>query len=244
MKKFLKLIALLVIIPALSACGHTTIRKHSEFSKVFPKYNSVAVIPSSILINQLTKDGTKPTRPDPNRINNIAQLAQKELTAKGYTVTEVVSEDDIEEGTELSESYKKAVKNLYVGEGKDKEEVAFATKETIGKSAQKAAKSNSDLILLLGYEGSEMSQEQVTKNFMKDVAWGLIGVHNYTHIKDGSAVVGLIERKTGNVLWTNLGTDFEDYDRSLIRVATRSNVMENAFETALKGLPDKTKPLN
>lgn len=246
MAKLFKLVILLVLIPAISGCTrYTTIRQHKEFAQAFPKYNSVAIIPGYIFINQQTKNGTKFTKPSPERVNNIMQMAQKQLSAKGYTVTDISSEDDTEEHEDFSESYKKSIGKLYSGTDSGKEENALSTEGNIGSVPKNiAGKSDVGLLLMLGYEGNEMSQEQVTKNFAKDMALAMVGVPMDTHIKEGSAIISLVEKSSGNLLWTNLGVDFENYGSSLVRTVTQNNVMETAFERALKSLPDKNGNLN
>ena len=178
--------------------------------------------------------------PDPARINNITQIAESVLVTKGYNVASVVFEEDTKSADEFNNAYKKSINNLYGDKQKSKKEAAFLTNENIGKIAAKiAGESRADLLLVLGYSGTELSQEVVTKSLARDVALASLGMENQTHVKNGSAFISLIERQNGKILWTNMGSDFENYGKSVARVITKNNVMETAFAKALKEIPAK-----
>lgn len=236
-----KLLLCLVCILILNGCGYTTIRQHKDFTKIFPKYRTVAIIPAEILIEKQTKKGKQVTAPAQVRIDSVINDAKAKLSKNGYIVTG--SDDDF--GSEKNASnfmneYKQATSGLYGVPALGKKENAFTTNETIGEIAGSIAKkSNADLLFVLSYSGREMAQEVIAKNLAKDVSWAMIGVQNDSHVKEGSAIISFIDRRSGKLLWTNLGTDFETYGESLLRVVTNKNVMETAFDKVLKTIPDK-----
>ena len=245
-------IILCVIICVVSGCAnYTTVRQHKDFAKLFPKYKSVAIFTSDFLVEKTTKNGKQVIHPNPNFISNVTNTAQSELAKKGYVVTGVVSDSDTDsaEIDEFNYSYKKSVKKLYGNKENGLKDKAFNINDSLGMVATKVAKkSNADLLFVLGYSGSEMSQDQVTKNLAMDMAVdiavaSLTGSQSSnagaTHIKDGLAVISLIDRKNGNIMWTNTGADFETYGTSIARIITKNNVLETAFSKAIKELPDK-----
>lgn len=249
--QYSKFIICFVALSFLCGCAETTIRQHDNFAKNFPKYHSVAIMPGDIFIIRGSKNGQRITVPDAASLNRVMQLATTELSQKGYIITGVISEEDADSdaGEALKDAYSKIISKLYPKKSVGKKKTALPIQRNLGAVATNfAKKSGADMLLVLSYAGEELSQKQVTENFAKDMAIGLATslVTNgqsagggYAHIKDGSAIISLIDGHNGDLLWANMGNDFEDYGTSVWRVMTKKNVMQTAFDKAFKKLPEK-----
>ena len=250
--KFIKLTACLLIAISITGCeGNTTIRKHKAFAGVFPKYKSVAIVSADMLVATKGKGGQEVSAIDPERVNNVTQAASSALTKKGYQVKQIICEDDFEDYSEqFNKAYKQSVTGLYANREMNKTSNAFNTSETLGTNVEKiTSKYGADMLLVLAYTGNELSQDEVNKNFAKDLAINVAIIAltrgqntnsgDSTHIKDGAASISLVDGHNGDILWTNVGTDFEDYAISVGRMVTKNNVMDVAFEKALKTLHEQ-----
>lgn len=241
--RYLKYLAILIVIQSITACAsYTTTRKHKDFSELFPRYKSVAIFAGDIVVVEEGRNGNKITMPSPEHLNSIKNIARNALLKKGYTVTAVIDNNNTASEDELKESYTKTVSDVYAKSERAKQEEAFITtdKRIAPVAADIAKKSGADMLMFLGYTGNEMSQGRINIKFAQDLALAFIGIQNETHIKNGTAIIGLIDGNTSQLLWTNLGKDYEDYDSSIVRLVTKKNIIETAFANALKDLPDKT----
>lgn len=229
----------LICVCVLNACGSASIRQHRDFNKIFPKYRTVTILPVEISIERQTKKGAEFIVPDQARINNIKNDARQELSDKGYIVTDGESVND-EVPYKFKRKYKESVEGLYGNPAFSRQDKAFSTNESLGGLVNEVAqKSNADLLFVLSYSGHEMAQEVIAKNLARDVSWAAIGVQNDSHVKEGVAIGSFIDRKSGKLLWTNSGLDFETYGESVIRALTKKNVMETAFKNVFKTIPNK-----
>ena len=251
MKPIKIFLCLFIACASFGCTSYTTVRQHKNFRDNIPKYHSVAIFPADMFTTYTGKGGDRISPPDPEMLHKIIDIAQKELIKKGYKISDIIIDDafDSEDSEVFKGAYQKIIKAMYKNKEDGNIKNAFSRRDNIGLISKGIVrKSNADMLLVLGYTGKEMSQDYVTKKLIMDIAVDVAvsaltktqsNNISKTRIKEGLAMISLIDRKNGDVMWTDRREDYESYSDSIIRILTKKNIMETAFKDVIRQIPGR-----
>jgi hypothetical protein len=213
--RLLPLIALGLIVLTTACTKTTTIRSNSQYNAILEKQKEVIILPPTVEVNVIDISNNK--KRVYNYEANLEQLAASEtsidMKEMGYNVRIMHRKDFHDLGVydsylRLVDAYNVARKELYKPLLWE-ETKATAITNNLGKTAViLGKKTKSDIIVMVDYEGAV----RTTGARAKDFAVGLF-VNNNEALSNADSslmIIGIIDAKTGNILWTNLGIDRKD----------------------------------
>lgn len=213
--RLLPLIALTLVILTSACTKTTTIRSNSQYNAVLEKQKEVIILPPTVEVNIIDAGNSK--KRAYNYEVNLEQLAANEtnidMKEMGYHVRVMHRKDFHDLGIydsyiRFQDAYNAARRELYKPLLWE-ETKAFAITDNLGKPAIiLGKKTNSDIIVVIDYEGAV----KTTGARAKDFAIGLF-VNNNEALSNADSslmIIGIIDAKTGNILWINLGIDRKD----------------------------------
>ena len=196
----------------LAACASkTTIRHSVGYEAVLKNQWNAVILPPTAHIQSMGAFGSK------ERLYNYEQefehLAADEalvdLKERGFQVKYLHRKDIDEAGayeayTHLTHAYDEARKQLYCPLEQE-EKKAFALTKNVGSAAvELATKTHSDLIIMVDYEGAIQTNGSRALSLALTAVTGVCsgGPAETSHM-----VIGIIDGKKGDILWTNLAVD-------------------------------------
>ncbi len=212
--RFLSLIALALLVLATACAKTTTMRYNPVYSDVLARQKTVIILPPVAEMNVIDIAGKK--QRVYNYEANLEQLAATEtdidLKEMGFKVKIMRRKDCHDLGVydsylRLRDQYDDVRRSLYTPLLWE-ESKAFAITNNLGQSAVVLGKkTNSDLIVMVDYEGSVKTSGARAR----DLALSLLVNGSHANNADNSLmIIGIIDAKNGNILWTNLGLESRD----------------------------------
>jgi hypothetical protein len=211
----------LLLALALVTCActpKTTIRHAPNFEAVLEKQRNVLILPPTAQIHEVGAFGGK------KRLYNyeaeFESLAAEEATIdmkeRGFSVKYLRRKEIDEAGAydafnRLRNSYDEARRGLY-SPLLWEEPKAFALSSNTGPAAAELGqKTMSDLIVMVDYEGAVKTNGARTLEF----ATTLLAGRSSGEAADASMlIIGIVDAKSGDILWTNMSVDERDLYRS------------------------------
>ena len=201
---------ILLIFPILlAACASkTTVRHTPNYEATLKRKKNVLILPPVAQVYQVGAFGSK------KRVYNYeaefealaAEEAEVDLTERGFNV-KVMARKNLDEAgayeafTHLRNAYESALKELYA-QHLWPENKAFNLSKNLGGAAHELSKkTDSDLIAMVDYEGFVKTNGARTLDF---ISAAVLGVGAGAAAAESSVIlIGLVDAKTGNILWTN-----------------------------------------
>ncbi len=200
--------ALLLFPLLLAACAsNTTVRHMPDYWATLKRQKNVLILPPVAQVYQVGAFGSK------KRVYNYeaefealaAEETKVDLTERGFNVKVMARKNLVGAGayeafTHLRNAYESALKELYA-QHLWPEKKAFDLSKNLGGSAQELSKkTDSDLIAVVDYRGFVKTNGARTVDF---ISAAVLGVRAVEAAEYSVILIGLIDAKTGNILWTN-----------------------------------------
>lgn len=203
---------LLISIFASACSSKTTVRHSSNYQAIIAQGNhEILILPPTVAVNSVDIAGKKTRMYDyelflESIIHDqlIPALQEQGLRPKVIKRKDLFDQHLLNENNRLLNSFDEANKELYK-ETLWKTEEAFNISKNLGQFAVDiGSKNQTDLLIALDYARDVKTNGARTKDFMVDL---LIGGNNFGQADASIIIVGIIDAKTGNLLWSNLGSD-------------------------------------
>jgi len=250
---YLRYLLLVLLAVVSSACvSRTTVRHSSDYQSVIARSNhEVLVMPPVAEVNMVGL-GNKKTRmydyeyhlEDIIIQEVIPALQEQGLRAKVMRRRDLHDQGLTADFTRLRDRYNEVRDQLYKETFWD-EKQAFDISENTGPFATPiGAKNQGDLIVMLDYARDVKTSGARTADFMMD----LVLRTNASQDADKSIlIIGIIDAKTGKLLWTNLGMDMRSViasgmiDNSYTEDELASKRLKAILSTIFKTFKDEPK---
>lgn len=200
---------LIVALLFLCSCASmTSVRRSPHYDKAMNSYRTVLVLPASAEVSMVGVGNKKERMYDyethlegiianeiipalRNKGFNVSTLRNREIHAKKLTNAVLA----------LRSSYNEAREELYK-QIAWKEEEAFAVSKNLGRPALEIGKkTNSDMLVLVDYVGTSKTTGARVLNFTVSM---FVGGRNLEPGERAVMAVGVIDARSGNLLWTNM----------------------------------------
>jgi hypothetical protein len=211
--RFLSLILLFLLVLTTACTKLTTVRYNPAYTSVLAKQKTVIILPPAAEMNVVDIAGKK--QRVYNYEANLEQLAAAEadidMKEMGFRVNIMHRKDFHDLGIydsylRFRSEYDDARKSLYTPLQWE-ESKAFSITNNIKSAVILGQKTKSDIIVMVDCEGSVKTSGARAR----DLALSLLVNANYANNADNSVmIIGIVDAKTGNVLWSNLGVENRD----------------------------------
>lgn len=241
----------LVLLVFTTACTKvTSIRYNPGYNNVLSKHQEVIILPPAAEVNTVDIGGKKKRvyNYEANLEQLIAAETNTDLQELGFNVKVMHRKDFHDLGIydhylRLRDTYDTARRELYQPLLWE-ESKAFAIANRLGESAIIVGKkTKSDIIIMVDYAGMVKTNGARALDLTLTL---LTGHDNSSNNAESSLmIIGIIDAKTGNILWTNMSVDNKDLFSSAINNFSSQNnidvkrlnkLIENIFKPLKKDL--------
>lgn len=208
-------IALMLV---LTACSNTTIRKNANFVESDVLAHEIISLPTEAVVNTVDFGGKKERMHDyeyyiEDKINEalIAYLNQNGVGATLLNKKNIHDKGLSKNALMLRESFDANIEELYKAYVMP-EEKAFAITNKVDLHNLVLGNKDNQLFLLSNYVADVKTSGARTADFLAGVASAYFGGHNSSADQAEAAkiIVGLVDAKTGLLLWSNAYTLVKD----------------------------------
>lgn len=232
-------ILLLVIAFNFSACAKfTSVRHIPEYKSVINQNHKILILPPEAEVMTVEASGKTKKMYDyeyniefiiANQL--VSELAKKGLKAQLLTRKDIYDYKLNEIITKINSSYESNRNELYKNPFW-KEEEAFSINNNIGHNALKISSiTDNQLLIITDYTRAIKTSGSRTKDLMMDV---FLGTRYSDNADNAIIVVGIIEIKTGRILWTNRLTA----KRGVFSSSSNKDEEEKQMEAIIKNILD------
>lgn len=218
----------------VSGCASMTSVRHSEsYDTTLQRQKEMVILPANVEVSTFDVSSKQTRMYDYEmHLEDVIKTAlTTELGTHGFRTKSLnrrqIHEQHLEESVgRVRSAYNAARDELYAdGPMMDKKK-ASSIINNIGPAAiELGEKTNSDVILLVDYVGSIKTNGSRTRDFVVSL---LINNSALLHDADNARiVVGIIDAKTGQLLWTNWSTHSEDLYSYMLSNASSHEKLEN-----------------
>ena len=214
----------------LSSCATTTVRRSPNYEEKLSKCKEVLVLPPEVKVHTLDLANKQERMynyedhiEDMTKNKVIRELRDKKFKVRFLSKRDIYNQKLYDKIAALREAYNDSHKELY-STIMMQEEKAYAIEKNLGKPAIELGKAtNSSVILLTDYSKTVKTNGARTKDLVLSV---LLGVH--TNDADQSLmIIGIIDARTGAILWTNRSYRSQDVIASSIDNLSSQSKMDN-----------------
>ncbi len=206
MFRFLLLACLAVTI---SACSSTSVRHAPEYRSVISAYHDISILPPDSKVNEVDAAGGNKRMYDYeyNMEFVIVDQLMAELQNKGFRARFIDRKTLYDLGlsdaaAQLGHIYSTERDSLYLKPLWEKEK-AFAINNSVSQAAALiGSKTNSQLLILTDYARFIKTNGARTQDVLMDV---FLNTRRSDEADKAVMIVGIIEAKTGRILWSNMG---------------------------------------
>lgn len=249
-------VVLLSFIILVGCTPLTAVRHSDNYSNVLQQKKNILILPQEVEVNTVSASGSKTRMYDYEYylIDVLNEVTPSVLTDKEYKSTTLKKSIIKEKGLSddlisLRKSYKPVLDDLYKSLLMSQKD-AFVIKKNIGQSAVKIAeKTGSDLLIITDYQGNVKTNGARAKDFALDVTMAAFGIstQNSANADAAAMTIGLIDGKTGDIIWTHVSSLSKDLYSSAFSSMTSSQKEEdrarvaNLLKSGLAPLPKKSE---
>ncbi|MCT4635097.1 MAG: hypothetical protein N4A31_02465 [Rickettsiales bacterium] len=236
--------AILLIVLALNFCAcvnYTSVRYTPEYKSVINQNPEILILPPEAEVVTVEASGKSQKMYDyeyniefiiANQL--ISELAKKGFKSKLLDRKTIYDYKLNEAIAQLDQIYEKNRNELYTPT-LWAEEKAFSISNNIGPSAINiGSKTNSKILLVTNYARAIKTSGSRTKDVMMDL---FLGTRHSDNADNAIIVIGIIEIKTGRILWTNRLTAM----RGVFSSSSNKEEEEKQMEAIIKNI---LAPLN
>jgi hypothetical protein len=208
--------SIFIIILSVTACGnkYTTVRQSPSYNRQAVKQKEILILPTDAIVNTVDFAGKKERMYDYE--SYIDDLINKSLADKlkenGYKVVRLTRKELHDKKisaqvSRLKDKYNTSIDELYSSYVLPVEK-AHSISNNIGKQDIDFKNNEQDsLILLSDYTSDVKTSAARTKDVLIDA---FLGSRLATSADVAKIIVGLVDYKSGNILWTNVSSDMKD----------------------------------
>lgn len=204
------LILIVFLIP--SCASMTTVRQHPDYKDTIHSCTNMAILPPTAEVN--TVDVLKKKERMYEYESHLEKIIHQEIApairAKGYSV-QVLSNSDIHNKKLYSSlarvraNYNAAREELYAKPIWKEQEAFVITKNVGPSSADFCSNHKGDMLLMIDYVGVTQTNGARALGFATDLLLG-----TSSNVENSVMVIGIVDAKSGNILWTNMSTTAKD----------------------------------
>lgn len=232
-----------LLIVVLSGCAKTTtVRHRADYDSVISRHVEVLILPPQAEVNMVDISNRK------ERMCNyeyhledlIADTVITAIQEKGFRAKLLRKKDIHDQGLygdymHLRQSYDLVREELYA-QLRWEEEKAFNITKKVNPEAAIALgkKTNTDIILMTDYAGAVKTNGARTRDFVMSILWSPSAIEG----ADKSVIIiGMIDARTGNILWTNLISDSKDlYACAFDTLSSQKKVEQERLNQLIKSI--------
>lgn len=207
-------VALVVVVGAVSGCAVTPIRQHPDFASAARKVQTIAILPPDVEHVRIVFNGENERLTEKERevAVELQQGFEAALKSKQYVVRPWLDAKQLEENPnanfdlqQVRAAYNEASKQLYDKAANAEESKKYRV--SLGPIVNPVAtRLNAEALLYARFHGFEKSGGQQTKDILAGALLGVLTGAIAIPKPHGAALeVVLIDGVTGDVLWANRG---------------------------------------
>ena len=231
-----KFIYLLLFI--LVGCTSTTVRQAPNYKSILANYKTMVLLPVEVEMKSIDASGKEKRFYDYEY--HLETLVKNnvipEMRSRGFNIVFLNRKDAHDKGIynevlQLRNKYNDETKILHDPSFNDKNassvDISFSTYATkIGKIT------DSDLIMIVDFSGYAKTSGSMVLNL---VAGMLTGVYSGGPSAGSTMLIGIIDAKSGNLLWNNISSEHDSFFTSSSSNRTKQDKIDNkTINTLLK----------
>jgi hypothetical protein len=234
-----RFLLLVFIAITASACVNNTTQRHvPEYRSILGQNRNILILPPEVVVYSVESSGSKKRMYDYEYNlesiiidQMIPTLQNKGFSARLLSRKEIHEQNLHEEVARLNGIYGTNRDELYV-KALWEEKDAFAINKNVGQAAATiGSKNNSNLLLLTDYARSIKTSGLKTLNVMTDL---FLGTRTSAEGDVAVVVVGIIEAKTGRIIWANhekdIRSSFSSSSDKKVETAQIKYITSNIFK--------------
>lgn len=224
--KFLKF-SLIILLLTVTACAKlTTVRARPGYEANLHAAKQVAILPVKAEVHMIGVGSAERMYDYEMNIENVVahQLVtafkENNLTAKIITRRDIHDLELVREAEQLRDGYNAEAKVIYASALMKEEDAYNIYKNYTDKNTSLLGnETNSDLLLLVDYSAHVKTNGARAAGFAMDV---LLGGSSNASVDASNILLTIIDAKTGNFLWSNMGIVSKDMYSSAFENMTSS----------------------
>lgn len=215
--KLIKNWALIFVVLLTTACARTTLIRHSKDYETFAaRPKKVLILPPIVEVNSVDFSNRKERKYDyeSHLERIITEVIMSPMQEKGFRIKLLRRKDIAEQKLgkyvmDLREAYNKGREELYAPLLWE-ESKAFTVSKNVGQSAKLLGEvTQADLLLMIDYAGVVKTNGARTRDFLLGVLTNNSRTA-FDNADNSIMVIGLIDTRSGNIIWTNMGSTSKD----------------------------------
>ena len=224
-----KFIVISLTVFGITGCtttATTSVRHSANYESILSRQREVAILPAKVAVSTYDVGGTK-NRMDDYEVhleNTIIEVVKLQLEKQGFKVKKLsrrqIHEQKVDkEFSRIRNSYDEAAADLYAkGTFIDLKEAGKVDKNIGQVALEFSAKTGDETIIMVDYVGSIKTNGARTRDFLISmVAAGFrVGSPASMIAESSHVVIGIIDAKTGQVIWMNRQGNLEDIYTSMV----------------------------